>query len=133
MTAPTRASAPSLGGEPCPVARADAPGATGSPGSLAIGGTLSVDGGASPQTIDARKPQADVSAKSLEIRTSDGKLDLTAQKLESQAAGACDANRQPVFSTSGDPGKVTLNGRMVSTSSDYSEPGVGVNGAPLFG
>jgi hypothetical protein len=128
-----RVDSPKLGGEPCPSAQAAAAGASGSPGSLTATGTVTVDGGTSSQTIDARKPQATVQAKSLAIHNADDSLVLTSSDLRSQANGACDQNRQPSFTSSGTPGTVTLNARPIDASKDYSEPGVGVNGAPLFG
>jgi uncharacterized protein YkwD len=123
-----RASAPAIGGSPCPSAQAAAGGATG----LAADGGLTVDGGGASQTTDARRPQASIAAKTLSIRSPDG-FALDASKLTAQAQGSCDANRQPAFTSSGSPGTVTLNGRPIDSSQDYSEPGVGVNGAPLFG
>lgn len=127
-----RADAPGLGGAPCPNTSGDAAGATG-PGSLAATGSLIVDGGAMSKTTDTRAPKADVQAKSLAIRNADGKLVLTASNLDVLAAGSCDANRVPSFTSSGSFGSVTLNGKSIDTSREYSEPGVGVNGAPLFG
>ncbi|MEA2493593.1 MAG: hypothetical protein QOJ29_1504 [Thermoleophilaceae bacterium] len=128
-----RANAPSIGGAPCATAASDAAGVTGAPGNLAATGSLSVDGGTSSQTTDARRPTATVSAKSLALHNADGKLVLTASGLNAQAAGSCDSKREPAFTSSGDPGSVTLNGRTIDTRSEYSEPGIGVNGAPLFG
>ena len=128
-----RLDTPRIGGQPCATSQSSATGVSGSPGSLAAAGSVAVDGGTSSQTTDARRPQASVQAKSLAIHNADGKLVLTASNLTSQAAAACDSNRHPAFTTSGGPGTVTLNGRTIDTSSDYSEPGVGVNGAPLFG
>ena len=125
--------APSVGGEPCPVAQSAGQGATTSAGNLAVSGTLSTDGGTSSQTTDARRPRASVSASSLTITSSDGKLTLNASKLGAQASGSCDANRRPTFTSAGTPGTVTLIGRPIDTSQDYSEPGLGANGAPLFG
>ena len=127
-----RAEAPALGGTPCPAAKADATGAAGAPGSLGASGALVAEGGAASQTVDTRTPRASVSAKSLTIQSADG-LVLTSSDLSSRAAGACDADRRPVFSSEGSPGSVTLNGRAIDTGREYSEPGVGVNGAPLFG
>ena len=128
-----RVDAPKLGGEPCPATQSSAAGASGAPGSLAAAGSVTLDGGGSSQTTDTRKPQATVQAKSLAIHNADGKLVLTTSDLTTQAAGACDGNRTPVLTSSGTPGTVMLNGRTIDTSRDYSEPGVGVNGAPLFG
>ena len=128
-----RVDAPRIGGEPCPTAQADAGAASGAPGSLAASGSDSTDGGTSSQTTDARQPRAGVQAQSLAIRNADGKFSLTASKLSAEATGSCDQNRQPTFSSSGAPGTVTLNGRTIDTSRDYSEPGIGANGAPLFG
>ncbi|MFL6116562.1 MAG: CAP domain-containing protein, partial [Catenulispora sp.] len=128
-----RADSPAIGATPCPGGHANADGAGGPAGSLVANGQLAVDGGSASQTTDTRKPQASIRANSLTIRNGDGKLVLTASKLDEQAQGSCDANRQPVFTSSGTPGSVTLNGRPVDTTRDYSEPGVGVNGAPLFG
>jgi uncharacterized protein YkwD len=124
---------PSIGGGPCATATSDAAGVAGAPGNLAATGSLTVDGGTSSQTTDARKPTATVSAKSLALHNADGKLVLTASGLSAQAAGSCDSKREPAFTSSGDPGSVTLNGRTIDTRSEYSEPGIGVNGAPLFG
>ena len=120
-------------GEPCPAAQSGAAGADGAPGSLVAAGSVATDGGSSSQTTDARNPTATVDAQSLTIHNADGKLVLTASGLKAQATGVCDSNRVPTFTSSGTPGTVTLNGHSVNTSSDYSEPGVGVNGAPLFG
>lgn len=128
-----RADAPRLGGEPCPVARAEATGVTGAPGSLTASGALIADGGAAAQTVDTRQPSAAVEAESLAIRTADGRLVLTASGLSSRAAAACAPNRRADFTTSGSPGTVALNGKAIDTRREYSEPGVGVNGAPLFG
>jgi uncharacterized protein YkwD len=128
-----QANAPAIGGLPCPVTRAAASGVTGPQGSLAASGSLSVDGGSGSQTTDARRPETMVHADSLAIRNPDGKLTLTASKLAVDAIGSCDANRQPSFASTSNPGAVTLNGRPINTSQDYSEAGIGVNGAPLFG
>jgi uncharacterized protein YkwD len=128
-----RADAPGVGGTPCPSAQSDAAGAAGPAGNLAATGTLGADGGGGSQTVDARKPQASIDAKSLAIHNADGKLALTASKLSATASASCDVNRVPVLTSSGSPGTVTLNGHAVDTSREYSEPGVGVNGAPLFG
>jgi uncharacterized protein YkwD len=128
-----RSDAPGLGGAPCPTANAAAAGASGSAGRLAVTGTAAVDGGASSLTTDARTPQATLDATTLSIRNGDGQLAIDVSKLASAAQGSCDTNRQPLFTSSGTPGSVTLNGRPVDTSREYSEPGVGVNGAPLFG
>lgn len=128
-----RTTAPAIGGEPCPVTQSAAAPVAGSPGSIGVDGTLSDDGGAGSQTVDTRKPKAAIDAKSLTIKNSDGSLAVMASKLEAQVTGSCDANRNPAFASAGSLGIVTLNGRSVDTSHDYSEPGVGVNGAPLFG
>jgi uncharacterized protein YkwD len=128
-----RVEAPGIGASPCPMARADTAGAAGAAGSLTATGTLSADGGGASQTTDSRKPQSAIDARSLAIQNADGSLVLTASKLSAQALGVCDAHRQPLLTSAGSPGSVTLNGRAIDTGSDYSEPGVGVNGAPLFG
>lgn len=128
-----RVTAPAAGGEPCPVARGDAAGASGPPGSVSANGTLAVDGGTASQTTDARRPQSSIDASSLTISNADGSLVVTASKLHAQAGGSCDASRNPVFASASSPGTVSLNGRPVDSSHEYSEPGVGVNGAPLFG
>src|SRR4051812_23457028 len=128
-----RIDAPGIGGDPCPSSQSSTAGASGPPGSLAASGTLTADGGSPSQTTDARQPRAQIDAGSLAIRNSDGKLVVTASKLSEQATGSCDANRNPTFASSGTPGAVTLNGRTIDTSRDYSEPGLGANGAPLFG
>lgn len=128
-----RIDAAAIAGEPCPQTGAAVAGTQGAPGSMVAGGSLTLDGGTPSQTTDARRPTASVAADSVTIRNADGKLTLTASKLSADALASCDANRQPVFDSAGSPGTVTLDGRSVSTSSDYSEPGVGVNGAPLFG
>ncbi|MFL5895412.1 MAG: choice-of-anchor P family protein [Thermoleophilaceae bacterium] len=129
----SRATAPAIGGDPCPVARGSAAPAAGDPGSVAADGTLAVDGGAASQTTDTRKPSAAIDAGSLTIENADGSLVVTASKLRAQASGSCDANRHPAYSSGSSLGTVTVDGRPVDTSHDYSEPGVGVNGAPLFG
>ena len=128
-----RIDSPAAGGEPCPDATAASFGATGAPGSLSGSGSASTAGGSGSQTTDARQPSASSSAQSLTIRNSDGSLVLTSSNLKAVASASCDSNRQPLFASSGTPGTVTLNGNAISTSSDYSEPGVGVNGAPLLG
>jgi uncharacterized protein YkwD len=128
-----RADAPTLGGEPCATSQADPGAASGAAGNLSASGMASVDGGSAGQTTDARTPRATVQAKSLTIQSPDGKLTLTASNLTAAATASCDASRQPTFAGSGGPGSVTLNGRPIDTGSDYSEPGVGVNGAPLLG
>ena len=121
--------APALGGDPCPVAEAAAGAAAG----FSATGTIRVDGGAAAQTTDTRQPQAIVDARTLTVQNPDGSLKLDVSKLSVRAQGACDSNRQPSFTSTGSAGTVTLNGRPIDTSRDYSEPGVGVNGAPLFG
>jgi uncharacterized protein YkwD len=123
-----RADAPALGGTPCPSAQATAGGAPG----LTVDGALSVDGGSADQTTDTRRPQASTSAKTVMIRSPDG-FALDASKLTAHAQGSCDASRVPAFTSDGSAGSVTLNGRPIDTSHEYTEPGVGVNGAPLFG
>lgn len=128
-----RADAAAVGGDPCASASSSVLGAAGPAGSLTASGTVATDAGQAAQTTDARQTKAAVSAQSLAIRSANGKLVLTASGLSSNAAAACDANRQPVLTTSGSPGTVILNGHTVDTSSDYSEPGTGVNGAPLLG
>lgn len=128
-----RSDAPGLGGTPCPVAKADAGAASGAAGSLSATGTVSVDGGGASQTTDARKPQANVDTPALTIRNGDGKLVVDVSKLSVHAQASCAPNRQPSFASFGTPGTVTLNGRPIDTSREYTEPGVGVNGAPLFG
>jgi uncharacterized protein YkwD len=121
--------AAAVGGNPCPQAGAPADGVTG----LMANGQVAVDGGAGSQTIDTRTPKASVDLKTATIRNADGSLTVEASNLSSQATGACDPSRQPAFTSSGKPGSVTLNGRPIDTGREYTEPGVGVNGAPLFG
>jgi uncharacterized protein YkwD len=130
-----RVAAQPLAGSPCPVAKASAPPASGSAGTLAVsGGTLDVDGGAAAQTSDTRRPQARFSAGSLTISNADGSLVVTASKLRAQVNAWCDTSRRPAFAGTSTPGSVTLNGRPVDASArEYTEPGVGVNGAPLLG
>ncbi|HEX6714769.1 MAG TPA: CAP domain-containing protein, partial [Thermoleophilaceae bacterium] len=72
-------------------------------------------------------------AKTVSIRNGDGSLAVDASKLSVRAEGVCDASRQPSFTSGGNPGTVSLNGRPIDPGHEYSEPGVGVNGAPLFG
>jgi uncharacterized protein YkwD len=128
-----RTSAPGPSGSPCPVASATPSPASNAAGSVSAGGSLSVDGGAASQTIDTRTPRAVADLKQLTIRSSDGKLELSANKVSDQASAACDAKHAPALAGSGMLGNVMLNGRPIDTSRPYSEPGVGVNGAPLFG
>src|SRR3954454_4819606 len=124
-----RSEAPAIGGSPCPNAQAAPGGTTG----LAATGTVAVDGGGAAQTTDTKRPEASIDAKTVSIRNADGKFALDVWGLTSKADGSCDANRQPAFTSAGSPGKVTLNGRPIDTSREYTEPGLGVNGAPLFG
>src|SRR4051794_39447241 len=124
VAAGQRSDAPALGGAPCPTAKAAPGGASGPEGSVTAAGTAAVDGGSSSQTTDARKPQTAIGAATLSIRNGDGKLAVDVSKLSAQAQASCDANRQPAFTSSGTPGTVTLNGRPVDTSREYSEPGV---------
>jgi uncharacterized protein YkwD len=132
-SAGTRTDAPGPGGEPCPQASAAAAPASNGGGNLTASGTLAVDGGPASQTTDTRRPRATADAKSLTIRSADGKLVVDAQKLHAEAEGGCDANRAPQLTSASALGNVMLNGRHIDSGSDYSEPGVGVNGAPLFG
>lgn len=128
-----RATAPTVGGSPCPVVKQNAEAVTSGAGSIAVAGTLQADGGAANQTTDTRKPQVSLTADTVTVRNADGSLELIASKLRAQASGSCDSARKPSLSSTSDPGTVTLNGRPIATNRDYSEPGVGVNGAPLFG
>lgn len=121
--------APAVGGNPCPVAQATA----GSAAGFDAAGTIRVDGGGESQTTDARRPRAAVDLETLTIANADGSFTLDASKLASRADAFCDSNRRPAFASAGSPGTVSLNGRPIDTSRDYSEPGLGVNGAPLFG
>jgi uncharacterized protein YkwD len=128
-----RSDAPGVGGLPCPTTQADAPAASGGAGSLSATGTISAVGGGPSQTVDTRTPSAAFDGKSVAIRSADGKLVLTATGVLARASASCDANRVPTFTSEGGPGTVVLNGRTIDSGHEYSEPGVGVNGAPLFG
>jgi len=133
VAAGSRGDAPGAGGEPCPITQTGAQPAGASGATLTASGSVAVDGGQASQTTDTRKPQASVDLRQLTIRNPDGSLVLTAARIIGQAQGSCDANRNPQFTSSSSLDTVTLNGRPVDTRSDYSEPGVGVNGAPLLG
>jgi uncharacterized protein YkwD len=129
-----RIASPSLGGNPCPVARTSPAPASGSAGSIAVsGGSLEADGGGAAQTTDTRRPQTKFAADELTISNADGSLVVSASKPRAQVGGSCDTSRKPVFTGTSTPGSVTLNGRPVDASREYVEPGVGVNGAPVLG
>jgi uncharacterized protein YkwD len=128
-----RADAAGLGGDPCPQATGAAAGATNAGGRLSASGTLTVDGGPPSQTTDTRTPKASLDAGSLTIQTSDGKLVVNASNLHDEAQGDCEPSHKPRFASTSSIGSVTLDGRPIDSKHDYSEPGVGVNGAPLFG
>jgi uncharacterized protein YkwD len=121
--------APVLGGDPCPVGDASA----GSAAGITADGKVRVDGGGASQTTDTRQPRASVDAKTITLANPDGSFRLDASGLSASAQGSCDPTHRPAFTSGGSPGTVTLNGRPIDTSRDYTEPGVGVNGAPLFG
>ena len=118
------------GAPPCAAARADGA----APAGIAFAKPAAVtSAGASGATTDTQRPVADVSADSVVIQNADGSLRLSARALRARAEASCSSARVPGMTSSSGVRDVTLNGRPIGADGEFSEPGVGVNGAPLFG
>ena len=118
------------GGSPCAATRAD----SASPAGISFAKPLaSTSSGQPGATTDTQKPVAEMTADSVVIENGDRSLRVSARAVRARAAGACSSSRVPGLDTSSGLRDVTVNGRPISADQEFSEPGVGVNGAPLFG
>ena len=118
------------GATPCAAAKADSAAPAQITFTKPVASTSSGQPGA---TTDTQKPAAEMTADSVVIENTDRSLRVSARGLRARAEGACSASRVPGLAASSALREVTVNGRPISTERDFSEPGVGVNGAPLFG
>ena len=96
-------------------------------------GVATTSSGRPDATTDTQTPVAEVEADSVVIENADRSLRVTARSLRARAQASCSSSRVPGFDSSGGVRDVTVNGRPISSDGEFSEPGVGVNGAPLFG
>jgi len=114
----------------CANARVDTPRPAAITFTNGVAATISGRPGA---TTDTQTPVAEATADSVVIENADRSLRVVVRGLEARAEGACSSSRVPGLKTSSAVREVTVNGRSIPADREFSEPGLGVNGAPLFG